>query len=210
MEQWFIDNYSDYISAEEQKNGVRNATLNIIREIVQAQKEQAEQEKKQKQQEIKDDSSKKRTNAQKSSEEIPKLQSVNNETKQRIENAKKLSTELDILKSQYDTINKTLTGSERIAAVNKLKEDSKDIFDSYESLIGSDLSFGSLEQAIDNVSKQTSEWETNVSNNEERIKQHQASIEKYKEALITLQNEVTKEADKQKRFFIYYGHIRKW
>ena len=89
LEQWFIDNYSDFISAEEQKNGVRSSTLDIIKQIVQAQKEQAEQEKKQKQQEIKDDSSKKRTNAQKSSEEIPKLQSVNNETKQRIENAKK-------------------------------------------------------------------------------------------------------------------------
>lgn len=194
LEQWFIDNYGDFISAEEKKNGVRSSTLDIINQIVQAQKEQAEQEKKQKQQEIKDDSSKKRKDAQKSSEEIPKLQSVNNETKQRIENAKNLSTELETLKTKYDAINRTMSGPERRAAVDKLREDNKDIFNSYQELTGGPLNFDSLGKAIDNISEQTAEWENNVANNEERIKKHQESIEKYKEALITLQNEVTKEA----------------
>ena len=87
-----------------------------------------------------------------------------------------------------------MSGAERRAAVEKLREDNKEIFDSYQNITGGQLNFDSLGQAIENVSEQTSEWETNVANNEERIKQHQASIEKYKEALITLQNEVTKEA----------------
>lgn len=44
IEQWFIDNYGDYITAEEQKNGIRDETLQKIKDLTSAEKERRQSE----------------------------------------------------------------------------------------------------------------------------------------------------------------------
>ncbi len=194
IEQWFIEHYGEYISAEEQKNGVRQTTLDFIKRITEAEKERAEAEKKALREQIAKDSGKNRENADKSASEITKLQMSNNNMKTQINEAETLSQNLSVLQNQYNLINSTLSGEERRKAVHKLVEDNQDIFKSYSKLTGGQLTITELEAAIKNLSERTKEWNDAVESNEERIKNHQKSIADYKASLIENQNSVTQEA----------------
>ncbi|MGN0106912.1 MAG: hypothetical protein ACI4A5_04345, partial [Hominilimicola sp.] len=193
IEQWFIDHYGEYISAEEQKNGVHQSTLDFIRQITQAEKERAAAEKVAACAEVRDSSGEKRSNAQKSEQEIPKLQASNDSMRSQIAAAESLSQKLSTLKEKYNAINSTMNGEERRKAVHQLVEDNSDIFESYEKMTGHKLELPELEQSIQNLSTKTEEWQTAIEGNEERIKNHQKSIEEYKQALQLLQDSVTDE-----------------
>lgn len=193
IEQWFIDHYGEYISAEEQKNGVHQTTLDFIRQITQAEKERAEAEEKAARAEIAKDSSKKRENAQKSEQEIVKLQTNVDTMHSQISEADTLSQKISVLKEKYEAINNTMSGAERQKAVHQLTTDNKDIFDSYAKLTGGQLTVYELSEGIQNLSKSTEEWQRAIKGNEERISAHKKSIEEYKQSLISLQDAVTSE-----------------
>lgn len=194
IEQWFIEHYGEYISAEEQKNGVHQTTLDFIKRITAAEKERADAEKKAARDKIVKDSGEKRDNADKSAEEIPKLQASNNNMRSQISEATALSHSLSSLQNQYSKINSALSGEERRKAVHQLVEDNQDIFESYAKLTGGQLTIAELEAAIKNLSEKTKEWNDAVESNEERIKNHQKSIADYKASLIENQTSVTQEA----------------
>lgn len=193
IEQWFIDNYGAYISAEEQKNGVHKTTLDFIRQITQAQKERAEAEKKTARDNIAKEHIEKYTNSEKSKSEIPKLQTSNNNMQKQIQEAESLKQSLSALQNKYSAINSTLTGEERRKAIHQLTEDNKDIFESYANLAGAQLTLPELEEAIKNLTGKTDEWSAAVQSNEERIKNHQKSIADYKASLITNQDTITQD-----------------
>lgn len=193
IEQWFIDNYGAYISAEEQKNGVHKTTLDFIRQITQAQKERAEAEKEALRDNIAKEHIKKYENSEKSKSEIPKLQTSNNNMRKQIQEAESLKQSLSTLQNKYKAIDSTLNGEERRKAVHQLTEDNKEILESYAKLTGGQLTLPELEEAIKNLMGKTDEWSAAVKSNEERIKNHQQSISDYKASLITNQDTVTQE-----------------
>lgn len=193
IEQWFIDNYGAYISAEEQKNGVHKTTLDFIRQITQAQKERAEAEKKTARDNIAKEHIEKYTNSEKSKSEIPKLQTSNNNMQKQIQEAESLKQSLSALQNKYSAINSTLTGEEYRKAKHQLVEDNRDIFESYARLTGGQLTLDELKQGIENLTGKTDEWSAAVQSNEERIKNHQKSIADYKASLITNQDTITQD-----------------
>lgn len=193
IEQWFIDHYGEYISAEEQKNGVHKATLDFIRNITQAQKDRAEAEKAAARTEIRDDSGEKRENAQKSKQEIIKIQVNIDSMRSNISEADTLSQKISALNEKYKAINNTMSGAERNNAVNQLVKDNQEIFDSYAKLTGGQLTLPELEGGIKNLSGLTENWNKLISENEREIENQEKSIKAYKSALDGLGNTITSD-----------------
>lgn len=200
IEQWFIDHYGEYISAEEQKNGVRQESIDFIKQITEAEKERADAEAKAARTEIGKNSGEKRANAEKAKQEIPQLQARNDTFKQQIQDAQKLEINLGTLKAKYEAINNTMNGAERIKAVHQLVEDNQDIFDSYARLTGGQISFDDIEGSISNLTGKTEEWQKSIDLTDEQIIELKGSIEAYKDALIVLQDTVTEDALKKNGF----------
>lgn len=108
IEKWFIDNYGAYITAEEQKNGIRGTTINKIKEVNSALLEQQKREA-----EI-------ALNAVKS--EIPdakaRIQNLESENEELAETEIKLRNQISAmhdLKKEYDEIDKSSMSSDQRA-----------------------------------------------------------------------------------------------
>ena len=189
IEQWFIDNYGDYISAEEQKNGIHQETLDYINQIIEAQERRAEAEKKAAAAEVAENSGERREAAQSSAEELPKAQQTKSSYENKIKEAELLKINLETLKAEYAAIDKTDT-----EAVQNLINNNQALFDSYSKLTGGQLTLPGLDGSIENLSDCTKEWSEQVIANDKLIKGHEQSIAAYKESLIVLQDTVTEDA----------------
>lgn len=189
IEQWFIDNYGQYINAEEQKNGVHQDTLEFIRDITAAERERADAEKQASLQKTKNEASSRRDNAEKSKEEIPKLQgNIDNFTK-KIQQSEILKSKLETLKVQYEALDKY--DSE---ALQKFMNKNKAIADEYKQLAGVDLKYPELSKQIENLSGMQEDWNNQIKYNQDLVDGHKRSIQEYKESLNVLQGAVADEA----------------
>lgn len=191
IEQWFIDNYGQYITAEEKKNGIHKETIEYIRNITQAEKERKAAERDVVRNEIAADSKEKRENAQKSLQEIPQLQAERDNMNERITSAQTLKNELEVLNEKYKAIDSTMKGSERVKATEELRKANQKLFDDYEKLVGGGIRFPDLDKNIENVVNKISELEDGAAKKTEWIDGHTKAVEEYKESLNVLQKSIT-------------------
>lgn len=179
LEQWFIDNYGQFISAEEQKNGIRQESIDFINEYNQGlqMKKQLELEE----------------TYQAGEEKIPKLQkeitnktAVNEELSSKIKQADELAQVLEVVRQRYNAINESKSGEDRRKAIADLKTEFGTVFENFENLTGEELRLTDLDGQIKNLKNSTSQWTDQMAANRQQIISSKSAIEGYKKAMESL------------------------
>lgn len=182
LEQWFIDNYGDYISAEEKKNGIRAESIDFLRRYADELRTVADEEKKQTQQKAVNKVEEGKKKAPEIAENISKTESIIKQQEAEAENARSLINELQRVKEQYDRIDKTLTGDRREKAIAKLKEDSKATSDAYKAMFGQDIDVYNIDKNLGNVNGFLAETNSNIEKNKSDIEKWKQSLDGYSKA----------------------------
>lgn len=176
LEQWFIDNYGEFITAEERKNGIRQESIDFINAYNQGLQTKKMLELEQTYQE--------------GENKIPKLQkeivtktAVNEELSSKIKQADELAQKLEVVRQRYNAINESKSGEERRSAIAELKTEFGAVFESFENLTGEELRLADLDGQIKNLGNSTSQWTEQMAANRQQIINSTSAIEGYKKVM---------------------------
>lgn len=193
-EQWFIDNYSAYITAEEQKNGVRQSTLDIIQKIVNAQKEQAKAENEAAMNELWKNNRGRSADAEKAAGGIIDLTSENKAIEEQIRQNQNMLSQLPEIEEKYNIIMNNLSGKDRIESLNALRSEYADVFANFKKLGVGELELANIGADYQNIKNNIESLNSALEQNNGYIEGYKQSISDYKAALDTMQSAVANEA----------------
>lgn len=171
IEGWFIDNYGEYISAEEQKNGIRQETIDKINEMSDAERERLRLE-------LENEVLETKNKIPELKEEVAALTNRNKELQTNI------NTMLEMKNAYQEIINKrqefmSMPHTEKEASQN-LQELDKEV----QELTGrSDVGFGSLLGLMSDLNVEIEKSSNELNENNKKITDGKQSIDDYESSV---------------------------
>lgn len=170
LEEWLIDNYGDYITAEEEKNGIRQETLDKVEEINEKLTEQRRLE-------LESQVFEERKNVAFLKDQVETLKEQNEALEKQGAEASGVRAMLELLKAEWENFSKS--GADETQKAEKLKE----IAAKVEELTGKSINSGAqLDAVLLEYADTVNETSRKMAENNEKIQAGEKSISQYTDA----------------------------
>lgn len=180
VEQWFIDNYAQFVSTWEQKNGVLASTVEYVKEYQEALNaaKYAELE----------------SSVTEAQSKVPEIQKEIAYTEQLLEAQKTQALQSLQMQGELQTFQNKMNGLNSVherGGMNSeqyrqqrqdLISQNQELLSSYEKLIGIPVDMGNISGAIDNLKNKNSELNELANSNSKQLEAYQQALSQYGEA----------------------------
>lgn len=169
LEQWFIDNYGNFISAEEEKNGIRAETLGLI-------KQQADALSETQRLELESQLLEKKSNVPNMIEEVKKLQEKNIKLEEQRKTALENRIALQTMRNEYEAFLNTNPSD------SEINEYLSEMSQRVEDLTGTGLSgagFADLDQRIIDFGNNADKAADKIEKNNQKMADGKESLQQY-------------------------------